>query len=126
MSLIFFQIVPVQSTAVLDEARRDLQQQDKAFAAELGFDSPAEWSKAKHNVRPLNFHQLCQAPEDVQRAIWKRWGAALDQRADKDLVADLAATVERMAAKVDRLVSQLALRPAKADLRDADDERRTA
>jgi adenylate kinase len=125
MSLIFFQM-PVQGTTVLDEARRELQLQDKQFGDALGFDAASEWSKAKHNVRPLNFHQLCQAPEDVQRAIWKRWGDALDQRADKDLVADLAATVERMAAKVDRLVSQLALRPAKADLRDADDERRTA
>jgi hypothetical protein len=125
MSLIFFQM-PVQSTAVLDEARRELQLQDKQFGDALGFDAASEWSKAKHNVRPLNFHQLCQAPEDVQRAIWKRWGDALDQRADKDLVADLAATVERMAAKVDRLVSQLALRPAKAELRDADEKRDVA
>jgi hypothetical protein len=119
-----FVLLPVQATAILDDARRDLKQLDKQFGAELGFDAPPEWSKAKHNVRPLNFHQLCQASDDVQLAIARRWLAALEQKTERDLVADLVGRVEARIARIELALA--GLRPAKADLQPEQREREVA
>ena len=113
-------LCPVQATAILDEARRDLKQLDKQFGADLGFEHPSDWSKAKHAARPCDFHQLCQAPDETQRAIARRWLLALEQTPDRDLVADLVG-------RVDQLLAALGpRRQAKAELVSIEDERKRA
>lgn len=117
--------------AILDNAAKRLGLLDKQFGPALGFNpaNPAEYSKAKHNVRGhrLNFHDILDAPDaSARRAVWQAWGESegwiAPSRPERDAVADLCGLVAEQAAKVERLLAVFG-RQAKAELRD-DAERR--
>ena len=108
-------LVPVD--VIVNEAVHDAQEQDKVLAADGGY-SASDWSKAKAGKRSLDLHRIAKMPDAFQLALVRRWGAALGQQPERDLVADLIGRVEKLLAVVGK--------PAKADLRDDEQERRRA
>lgn len=129
-------MLPFQASVILERAREDLGITKQELAVKLGY-SYSEYSKALHKVRPFDLNKVTErAEDDAQLAIAEAWAAELRGRLQKDLVADLCgrvsaqvAKVDAQVAKVDRLLDMLGLGPsrqAKADLRDADDARKTA
>lgn len=121
ISLLF----PIQGSVVIDDARRDAGLLDKQVGRDLGYSHESDWSKAKHGVRPLDFHRLVRGPKALQWAILRRWEAALlaDEKPDTppagypdcDLLDDIAAKLR-----------QLRRRMAKADLPSVDSQKRSA
>lgn len=119
-------LMPVCAVSILDEAKRSLRLLDKQLGAALGFKNAYDWSKAKHNSphRPLNFHDLCAADDETQRAIQQAWGAALDRNAqfppaDRDLVNALLVKVADLIAVMDPWT-----RTAKAELTEHEERKR--
>ena len=119
MSLIpLFMPIMKPVSQIIEDARHKARVQNKTLAAEMGL-SPADLSKAIAGKRSFPLHRLVQANEDFQRELYTELLAALDQRVERDLVADLIGRVDQLLAVVGR-------RQAKAELRDERDERRSA
>jgi hypothetical protein len=101
---------------VLDDVKRELRTSDKALAIDLGFDSPAEYAKAKHGIRPWSRARVLTAPNAVQAAfllVWNRLRVAETipppaETSDADLIEDIFARVQALAARA---------KQAKADIR---------
>lgn len=82
-------VLPIQFVALIDQARRDARKTDTDLTFETGFKRESDWSKAKHNVRPLNLHRLGRASIAFQRAFCKQWLAALEVEEPSTAVSEL-------------------------------------
>jgi hypothetical protein len=130
MSLFYF-AMPIQVDAILEDTARELHLSDKELAAELGYEHFSSYSKAKHGVRPFDLHHICaHASDAAQQAFHRAALAALKQRTDRDLVADLVERVSAHIAQVDSVLAAFvdfkAKRQVKAELKLAEPERRSA
>lgn len=107
---------PVQTNAakvILERAREDMQFSKKEMAAALGY-SESEYSKALNALRPCDLHDIrANGTPAAQLAIARAWVRELNQRIERDLVADTLGRIERLMLEV---IGQA--KPAKAELRD--------
>lgn len=113
---------PLQAKVVLENARESMGLSKKEFGARLGFKHESDYSKVLAGIRSgdLN-HIMPEADDETQLNVATEWVKALNQRVERDLVADLCGRVERLLDALGRLVPV----QAKASLRD-DAERKTA
>jgi hypothetical protein len=98
-------LLPVQLSAVIEQAKREARLMDKEIQLELGFKYAADWTRAKNGSRPLNFHRLCQASPAFLRALGRALIDAAREEAmpeapgvefDRDLIEDAIQMLERL------------------------------